>query len=250
MTDFYFDNNYDNLIGGKVAIPDLNKLLNQTYKSKSNTDNSIGNYNLDNQLSTDKTKVYINKNTNEIVIANRGTSDIKDVMSDVKLLFGYKDRRYDEAKSILEKVKQKYPNYPIDSIGHSLGASVAEEIGKDPAVKNIITLNKPTTPKDLINKQKQNDKQYDIRTTGDLVSALAPLQKDKNDIVIPSQNLGILKEHKIDVLDRLPQDLIIGTGKKRLRKKDIKIIINDYIKKNKSKISKNNMKYFKEYLVS
>ena len=46
-------------------------------------------------------------------------------------------------------------------------------------VENIITLNKPTTPKDLIQKTKINNKRYDIRTTGDLVSVLQPLKQDR-----------------------------------------------------------------------
>ncbi len=46
-------------------------------------------------------------------------------------------------------------------------------------VENIITLKKPTTPKDLIQKTKINNKQYDIRTTGDLVSVLQPLKQDR-----------------------------------------------------------------------
>jgi hypothetical protein len=37
-------------------------------------------------------------------------------------------------------------------VGHSLGAAVAEDLGNDPRVKNVITLNKPTTPYDLIKK--------------------------------------------------------------------------------------------------
>ncbi len=71
-------------------------------------------------------------------------------------------------------------------IGHSLSAKIAEMLGYGPQVKNIITLNKPTTPKDLIKKTKIKNKQYDIRTTGDLVSAPQPLQTGQNDIIIKS----------------------------------------------------------------
>ena len=41
---------------------------------------------------------------------------------------------------------------------------------------------------------------------------LQPFQKDNNDIVIPSLSNNLYKEHKIDILDELPQDQIIGTG--------------------------------------
>jgi hypothetical protein len=221
--DIYFDDDLD-FYGGKIDVKNLGKLLNESYKKKGKTNDIDNTYILDKDLSTDKTKIYSNKYTNEIYMVNRGTSDASDVITDVKMLFGYKDKRFDEPRQILEQVKMKYPTSTIDLIGHSLGAKIAEEIGKDPSVKNIITLNKPTTPKDLLFKTKSNDKQYDIKTTGDIVSALGPFQKDKNDIIIPSTTSNPLIEHKIDTLDRLPQDLIIGTGKTRLKKKDIKNI--------------------------
>jgi hypothetical protein len=250
MTNIYYDDEFD-LTGGKIEIKYLNKLLNQSYKSKDKTNENIDDiYYLDKELSTDKTKIYVNKNTNEISMVNRGTSDIKDVITDVKLLFGYKDKRFNEPREILDKVKMKYPNSSIDLLGHSLGAKVAEELGRDPAVKNVITLNKPTTPKDLLFKSKVADKQYDIRTTKDLVSSLAPLQKDPNDIIIPSQTDNLYTEHKIDTLNRLPDDMIIGTGKRRLKKEEIKKIIKNYLKENKNKIDKETKKILMKYYSS
>jgi hypothetical protein len=59
-------------IGGKVEVKYLNKLLNESYKSKGKTNTNIDDrYILDNELSTDKTKVYIDKNTNDIAMVNR-----------------------------------------------------------------------------------------------------------------------------------------------------------------------------------
>lgn len=219
-------------IGGKVEVKYLNKLLNESYKSKGKTNTNIDDrYILDNELSTDKTKVYIDKNTNDIAMVNRGTSDFKDVMTDAKLLFGYNDKRFNEPKEILNKIKQKYTDKNIDLIGHSLGAKIAETLGDDPQVKNIITLNKPTTPKDLFNKSKINNKQYDIRTTGDLVSVLQPFQTGQNDIIIKSETKNPYTEHKIDTLDRLDQDLVIGTGLKGLNQLETyfyNLIIKEY----------------------
>jgi hypothetical protein len=37
-------------------------------------------------------------------------------------------------------------------------------LGNDPQVKNVITLNKPTTTLDLIKRNEVNDRQYDIRS--------------------------------------------------------------------------------------
>jgi hypothetical protein len=218
--------------GGKVEVKYLNKLLNESYQSKNKTATNIDDrYYLDPELSTDKTKVYVDKNTNDIMMVNRGTSDFKDVMTDAKMLFGYNDKRFNEPKEILGKIKQKYTDKNIDLIGHSLGAKIAETLGDDPRVKNIITLNKPTTPKDLIQKSKINSKQYDIRTTGDLVSALQPFQTGSNDIIINSETKNPYTEHKIDTLDRLDQNLVIGTGLKGLNELETylyNLIIKEY----------------------
>ena len=218
--------------GGKVEVKYLNKLLNESYQSKNKTAANIDDrYYLDPELSTDKTKVYVDKNTNDITMVNRGTSDFKDVMTDAKMLFGYNDKRFNEPKEILGKIKQKYTDKNIDVLGHSLGAKIAETLGDDPRVKNIITLNKPTTPKDLIQKSKINSKQYDIRTTGDLVSALQPFQTGPNDIIISSETKKPYTEHKIDTLDRLDQNLVIGTGLKGLNELETyfyNLIIKEY----------------------
>ena len=202
--------------GGKIAINDLGVLLNESYKSKDKTNKNINNkYELDEDLSTDKTKVYRDLINNDIKVVNRGTSDKRDILTDAKLLFGYKDKtRFNEARDVLNKVKSKYNDKTIDLLGHSLGSAVAEDLGNDERVKNVITLNKPTTPLDLFKKSKVADKQYDIRTTKDIVSMLQPLQKDTNDIVIQSETNNLYTEHKIDVLNRLDQDKIIGTGLK------------------------------------
>ena len=218
--------------GGKVEVKYLNKLLNESYQSKNKTAANIDDrYYLDSELSTDKTKVYVDKNTNDITMVNRGTSDFKDVMTDAKMLFGYNDKRFNEPKEILGKIKQKYTDKNIDVLGHSLGAKIAETLGDDPRVKNVITLNKPTTPKDLIKKSKINNKQYDVRTTGDLVSALQPFQTGPNDIIISSETKNPYTEHKIDTLDRLDQNLVIGTGLKGLNELETylyNLIIKEY----------------------
>jgi hypothetical protein len=62
---------------------------------------------------------------------------------------------------------------------------------------------------------------------------LQPFQKDNNDIVIPSSSNNLYTEHKISILDQLPQDLVIGTGlknKKSLEKYFQKLVLIEYLK--------------------
>ncbi len=86
-------------IGGKIQVKYLNTLLNESYKGKKDTNPNIyDRYILDPELSTDKTKIYVDRNTNDIAMVNRGTSDFKDVITDAKLIFGYNDKRFNEPK--------------------------------------------------------------------------------------------------------------------------------------------------------
>ena len=72
------------------------------------------------------------------------------------MTFGYKDKRFKDAQNKLNQIKKKYPDHKIDIAGHSLGAKVAEEIGaNDERVNNIYTLNKPTTPYDVMFNRKK-----------------------------------------------------------------------------------------------
>ena len=93
--------------GGKIAVSAINKLLNESYKNTDKTNANIDDrYILDPELSTDKTKIYVDKKTKDITMVNRGTSDFKDVITDAKLIFGYNDKRFNEPKEILNKVKK------------------------------------------------------------------------------------------------------------------------------------------------
>ena len=149
--------------GGKISIGNLKKVLNDSYTKSGN---DIDDYKIDNELTDNNIKVYKNSTTGEIVMVPKGTSSLGDVATDIKMAFGYKDKRFKDLQQKLNQIKSKYPNYEIDIAGHSLGAKVVEEIGaNDDRVNNIYTLNKPTTPYDILfNRNKKNDKQIDIRS--------------------------------------------------------------------------------------
>jgi hypothetical protein len=216
----YLDNKMlDNLEGGKMVVKDIKKLINASYNKKLS---NIDGYELDKDLSDRKVQVYT-KNGQAYVI-HRGTQGFQDVLTDVKMTFGYKkDKRFKHAKEIQNKAYEKYGPENIHTLAHSLGAKLAEEFGKKG--KEIITLNKPTLPEDIIKNKKVNKNQYDIKTKLDPVSILKPFQQDKKDIVIKSETLNPLKEHSSDVLERLPEEMEIGAGMfnfKKLSMKDLK----------------------------
>lgn len=219
------------ICGGKLSINNIKLLLNQSYN---NSLNDIDDWIIDKSLSNQYVQVYKNKNTPQAVVVHRGTASLKDVGTDIKLMFGFKkNNRFEDARKIQQLAENKYGAENISTIGHSLGASIAEEVGKNS--KEIITLNKPIVPSDIISKKKIGINQYDIKTKKDPFSILKPLQKDNKDIIIPSETNNPLVEHSINTLDRLPDEMMIGLGKiNKMKIKELK----DFLKKVK-KINKN-----------
>ena len=208
-------------LGGKLSIKDMKGLLKASYK-KNNKD--VNNFEIDNDLSTKKVKVFKDKDTNQVVVSHRGTSDLKDVITDVKMLFGnYKnDPRYKESKKVQQLAQDKYGKENITTVGHSLGAKLAEDLGRD--TKEIITFNKPTLPIDLIKGKKINENQFDIKTKLDPISLLKPFQKSNRDIVIQSQSINPLQEHKLSSSENVNEDMVVGLGKQWKRQDKLRLI--------------------------
>ena len=133
-------------------------------------------YTLDKKLSTNESKVFIDKEGNPN-IAFRGSTTAKDwLFSDPLLSVGASkyDPRFIEAKNLTKKVERKYGK-PADVFGHSLGGSLAEASG---ASGNIITYNKGVGIAGVGKSIPAN--QTDIRTPADVVSVLSLTQKHNN----------------------------------------------------------------------
>ena len=208
----------------------IKNLLNSSYSNKLS---DIDDFKIDKDLSNQIVQVYYNPITGQAVVVHRGTAGINDVIVDTKLLFGFKNNnRFNDARKIQNLAESKYGPKNVSTIGHSLGAAIAEDVGKNS--KEIITLNKPITPLDIFYKKKVGVNQYDIRTKRDPISLLKPYQKDIKDITIESTTNNPLVEHSTNTLDRLPQDLLIGgSDLKKLKLKELKTYIKG-LKKNKT----------------
>lgn len=102
-------------------------------------------------------------------------------------------------------------------MGHSLGSLIGKDVGK--SSKEIISYNRPITVSDLLEKNQPNH--YDVRTENDPTSILKKYFPNKNDIVIKSESLNPLTEHKSDALGRLDPKQNIGGMLKCCRKRKI-----------------------------
>ena len=188
--------------GGKISASSLNKLINSSYKNRKDADEKIDGYTLDKSLSTKKGKVYTDDKDKAVVVYRGTTGTASDWMNNLAYLTGtykYTDR-YKKGKELQEKAEKKYGAENIDTVGHSQGAVLARELGKN--TKNVITVN----PASLF--QKKADNETVIRSSLDPVSFL---QRDATHTV-HTGSINPLQNHSPDILDKLPEDTMLGSG--------------------------------------
>ncbi len=197
------------VIKGKGLSPStIQNLIQNGYKKSNEQQQNINGYNRDNELSGERIQIYHNPLTNHVIANNRGTKGVNDVLTDIGLLFNYKNnKRFQHSKDITNIAKQKYKNSEFTHIGHSLGSKLANES----ADKNdkIISVNPAITQYDLLNNNK-NEKV--IRSSIDPISVLhnlQPFKSKENTIIIPNKGYNLLNEHKSQILDRIDPDMEI-----------------------------------------
>ena len=171
----------------------LKPILEASYATNKDAKNILekNNYKLDKDLSTKEARVFVDENgTPNITV--RGSKSVKDfLISDPLLALGLSryDPRQKSTNNIIEKTKKKYNQDP-NLYGHSLGGAL---ISNANTKGNITTFNKGAGIGDLLKKIPK--RQTDIRTSGDLVSALSTTQRGKNKITIKNNN--ILTAHNL-----------------------------------------------------
>ena len=173
---------------------DLGNLIKASYASQKGAQKILNNnYTIDPQLSKMNTKVFVDKRTNKPVILHRGTTTIKDVFDDGLLAVGlgkYSSRNK-QAKRITKEVENKYQK-PAGAVGHSLGGWLAERSGNH---GDIQTYNKAVGLGDIGTK-KNSKRQFDVRTSGDLVSGLGITQSaNKETLANPNLFKNALTAH-------------------------------------------------------
>ena len=191
--------------GGSLTGTETRELLDASYDKNIK---KVGDYEVDDKLSSKTSRVFVNPDTGETVVLHQGTQGMSDWGNNLAYAFGGKKLykrtgRYKEAKRVQDRATKEYGAENITTLGHSQGGLQAEMLGSKG--KDTITVNKATRP--LQNKKNKN--QTDIRVKGDIVSALNPFQRKrgKKNIQINRKGLNPLKNHSYDILDRLKYDI-------------------------------------------
>ena len=173
------------------------------------TENRVGDFVLDKQLSTRKAQVYHNPKTNEVVVNNRGTAPtIADWTNNLAYVTGNYDKtgRMKQAEKVQRKAIAKYGKVDVN-VGHSQGGIITRKLNEKGLTKEVINLN----PASMFEKQKKNE--YVIRSSRDLVSGLQsinPFSKKKNTKVVKGV-YNPIKEHGTDLLSRMG-NVFVGKG--------------------------------------
>jgi hypothetical protein len=167
-----------------MDIGNLKNLLSNSYKDKKLQDHQLNGLVRDDDLSGTRVQVYVNPLTNEAQVVHRGTSGVQDLFTDAALGVGLlkNTNRYKHARKIQRQAEKKYD--VTDTVGHSLGAGIAEEVGRGGKTK-ITTLNKPVGLHNVNKTVRKNE--YDIKTSFDPISLFRGYQKGKKAKVIKSK---------------------------------------------------------------
>ena len=199
---------FHTLSGKGLPADILKNLLAKSY------DKNLSDYKdfvVDKELSGQRVQVYKNHKTGQVVVAHRGTQGIHDWITDLRYGLGdTSGARFKHSKKIQAAAENKYGAHNVTTIGHSLGSQLAEKAGGNS--KEIITLNKPVSPYDLLFGKKVADNQTDVKTAYDPVSVLRGFQGGKKAQVIDSESSNPLTEHSTATLGRIDDNENVGLG--------------------------------------
>lgn len=150
-----------NILGESIPFA---KLANAVYNFETLT---VDNWELIEQKSKSsgmQAGIYKNKDTNELVLAFRGTEFCKsifdcstdellesgrDVLADTQLTLGFNGKQFPHAYEFAQDVANRYQGQTITVTGHSLGGGLAQAIGSAFGVKTF-AFNSAPVPEDFL----------------------------------------------------------------------------------------------------
>ena len=155
----------------------------------------IGKFKIDKDLSSKRSKVYVNPKR-KVVVSHQGSTTKRDwFVNNPALLTGqYKNtKRYKNIENLQEKVNEKYGKENVQTVSNSQSGKASQILAK----KEITNPNQSTILNPAIfGKKPRGLKVY--RSSGDVVWALTKL--DPGDEVIPASTWNPRTEHGTSIL--------------------------------------------------
>lgn len=183
-----------------LSSKELSTFLKESYRKGKGANEDIGDYKIDKELSTGRAKVYHNEATGKTKVVHRGSTNLQDWKENLNYALGIerKGKAYKKSKAVQDAAEKKYGTNNLETVGHSKGALHAERLGQKGLVQ---TLNKPVNIRDMGKAVGKN--QIDYKSSRDPVSILRNYQAGETARVIKAKTWHPLKEHAVDVLDRI-----------------------------------------------
>lgn len=188
--------------GGKIKANTLHGMIKNGYSKKPQTTDNIDGYQLDKSLSGTRAQVYYHPHKDHVLVSHRGTSGLKDVYTDMKLMMGFKkNARFAHGAKITKQALNKYHGSDVTLAGHSLGSAIANQSNKD-GKHEVISVNGAIVPSDIFNKKNKNETV--VKSKYDPISALHHLKAHKSkSINVDVHSYNPLTNHDSNVLSKL-----------------------------------------------
>ena len=205
------------LKGGSLKVKEIKVFLEASYEE--DPPKEILGYELDEKLSFLYGKVYVNHKMKKCVVAHRGTVEAIDWANNAVYALdsnAYKlTPRYKQGLKMQNDAHKKYKGYQFEVCGHSQGGLLAHLLSDKSMNAYLVN--------PAYKKEQLRDNEYIIRSSGDIVSKMSvprkyfnallyPSWSKEHYITIPSESNNPIKEHEINILDRLDQERVIGRG--------------------------------------
>jgi hypothetical protein len=177
--------------GGSLGKTASKLFLEQSYKKNPKP---VGKFQIDTELSTNRSKVYVNPK-GQVVVAHQGSKGVKDwLVNNPAILLGQykKTDRYKDIKKLQKAVNAKYGKENVETVSHSQTGQASRQLAKE----GLTESGKSTTLNPAVIGRKKGVKVY--KSSGDLVSAFTTL--DEDDEVIEAKTYNPITEHKPSIL--------------------------------------------------
>ena len=184
---------------GGISSKDLEKFTKASYKKKKDAQHVSG-YTLDKDLSTKRSKVYVDPLTSKVVVAHAGTDSLSDWGHNFSIINPFQNYanqdRYKRAEKVQIAANKKYGIDNVTTTSHSQSGAIAKELARKGLTKSSVSLNPA-----VIGKHKGVQV---VRSAHDPVSLLTHM--GKHDVTIDGKTMNLLIEHKPSTLSRIDRE--------------------------------------------
>jgi hypothetical protein len=196
-------------VGRKVLPAGSRRLAEEAYKlpeQRLGTITGIGERVEGISQDPERIAVYVDEPTKKVNIGFKGTTSLRDIGEDIRVATGVGRQSSDylqKAQKTIEMVRKKYPDYSVDTVGHSLGGFISKEVAREnPFIRGFGIQTGAGIPEAFAKSAPVNF--TGVRTGADAVSALGVGQFVRSELMGAQTSFnasnpftGLFKSHQL-----------------------------------------------------